>query len=251
MDFVGRDDPVRKLRAWLGGEGLKSPVSVISVSGPGGIGKTFLLEHAIRTSGIESRNYLRLRVGGVAGPRTLGQIVCHDLLQSCTQVDATGKSFFIETRKNLEALRVIDARARAEVEAQLGADPALKQTVMELFRFGAGLQSALPVLKRYVDVSKVKEEHVDAVLGLLEKTRRTRRRSACSAAFSPICPGADAAIASVRASAQRSRRGSSGTWRRSCRGTRARTRRNRCPPRCLVSTGCSSSSTTSRAWRIP
>lgn len=171
VEFVGREDPVRKLRGWLSGEGLRSPVSIVSVSGPGGIGKTFLLDHAIRTAGIESRSYLRLRVGGAADPRTLGQIVCHDLLQSCTQVDATGKSFFIETRKNLEALRLIDARARAEVEAAVAADPALKQTVMELFRFGAGLQSALPVLKRFVDVTKFKEEHIDAVLGLLEKTK--------------------------------------------------------------------------------
>ena len=50
MDFVGRDDPVRKLTGWLNGEGWRSPVSIVSVSGPGGIGKTFLLEHAMPSS---------------------------------------------------------------------------------------------------------------------------------------------------------------------------------------------------------
>ena len=33
------------------------------------------------------------------------------------------------------------------------------------------MQAALPFLKKYVDVTKVKEEHLDAVLGLLEKTK--------------------------------------------------------------------------------
>ena len=123
MDFVGRDDPVRKLTGWLNGEGWRSPVSIVSVSGPGGIGKTFLLEHAMRLAGLERRNYLRLRVSGVTDARTLGQIVCQDLLQSCSQVDVTGNGYFTETRKNLEALRFIDAQARMEVEAQVSGNP--------------------------------------------------------------------------------------------------------------------------------
>jgi len=189
MDFVGRDDPVRKLTGWLNGEGWRSPVSIVSVSGPGGIGKTFLLEHAMRLAGLERRNYLRLRVSGVTDARTLGQIVCQDLLQSCSQVDVTGNGYFTETRKNLEALRFIDAQARMEVEAQVSGNPELKQTVLEVFRVGAGVQAALPFLKKHVDVTKVKEEHLDAVLGLLEKTKAYAQEDRVWGGFFPDVRG--------------------------------------------------------------
>jgi hypothetical protein len=190
MEFVGRVDPVQKLRGWLAGEGLRSPVSIVSVSGPGGIGKTFLLEQAIRTCGIEGRNYLRLRLAGVVGARTLGQMVCQDLLQSCTQVDVTSKGYFTETRKNLEFLRLMDGQARDEVEARVSGDPVLKQTVLEVFRAGAGVQAALPFLKKYVDVTKVKEEHLDAVLGLLEKTSAYAQEERLWGGFFPDLRGA-------------------------------------------------------------
>ncbi|HEX7601422.1 MAG TPA: hypothetical protein VF316_07455, partial [Polyangiaceae bacterium] len=175
MEFVGRKDPVRRLTAWLTGEGVRTPLSIISLSGPGGIGKTFLLDHAIRTSNTEGRNYLRLSLAGVAEPRTLGRAVCHDLLQSCSQLDPTGSDYFVETRRNLEALRFIDDQARGEVEAAVSGNSELRQTVLEVFRLGAGLQGVLPVLKKYIDLTKVKEEHVDSVLALLEKTRAYRQ----------------------------------------------------------------------------
>ena len=175
MEFVGRVDPVRKLKGWLAGEGLHSPVSIISVSGPGGIGKTVLLEHANHPESIGPRNYMRLRLAGVGEARTLGQIVCHDLPQSCSQLDPAGKGYFIETRANLAALRHIDDQARAEVEAKVGEDSERRQLVLDVFRFGSGLQSLLPDLKKHIDLTKVKEEHVDAVLSLLEKANAYRQ----------------------------------------------------------------------------
>ncbi len=175
MEFVGRSDPVRKLKAWLSGEGLRPSISVVSLSGPGGIGKTFLLEHALRTSDLGPRGYLQLRIAGATGARTVGQIVCHDLLRSCTQLDAAGSTYFIETRRNLEALTSIDDQARVELDTTAAGSPELRQTILELFRLGVGLQGTLPVLKRYVDLSKVKGEHVDAVLGLLEKAQAYRQ----------------------------------------------------------------------------
>jgi hypothetical protein len=175
LDFVGRVDPVSKLKAWLAGEGTRKPLSIASVSGPGGIGKTFLLEHAIASAGIENRNYLRLRIDGTAGPRTLGQIMCHDLLQSTSQIDADAKAYFEETRKNLEALHFIDEQALVEVEVAFAGNTELCQTALEIFRLGAGLQSVLPVLRKYVDLTRLKEEHVVAIVAFLEKTHAYRQ----------------------------------------------------------------------------
>ncbi len=170
VDFVGRLDPVRKLRGWLCGDGVPKPLGLVSISGPGGIGKTFLLDHALVSSEVEERHYLRLRLGGTNVRRTLGQLVCRDLLQSCTQLDANGRGYFAETRRNLQALRSMDEAARAEVAAAVAAsNPELRETVLELFRFGVGAQTVLPVLKQYVDLSKIDEAKVEAVAKLLEK----------------------------------------------------------------------------------
>ena len=171
MDFVGRTDPVRKLRGWLLGEGVPKPLGIVSISGPGGIGKTFLLDHALASPGVDERHYLRLRLGGTNVRRTLGQLIGRDLLQSCTQLDATGKGYFAETRRNHDALRSMDVAARAEVNAAVGANAELRETLLELFRFGVGAQTVLPALKTYVDLSKIDEAKVETVARLLEKAR--------------------------------------------------------------------------------
>ena len=68
LDFVGRVDPVRKLKAWLSGEGLPLPVGITSVSGPGGIGKTFLLEQAELDGGDNAKDVLEwFKSQGVQG----------------------------------------------------------------------------------------------------------------------------------------------------------------------------------------
>ena len=67
--FVGRRDAAGRLLAVLRGDD-RSPgkLSVLSVEGPGGIGKTFLLDHVPATNDLSGRNYLTLRVdGGAAG----------------------------------------------------------------------------------------------------------------------------------------------------------------------------------------
>jgi len=172
MEFVGREDPVRKLRAWLLGDGLKSPLSIVSISGPGGIGKTWLLKHVMDNTNLSPRNYLTLKLtGGGDGLRNLGQVVCYDLIQSCSQLDSVGKSYFNQTRKNLRALCWIDAQAQSEVLKAVGHDTELRKMVHDFFRAGAGLQDTLPFLKKRVDLSKMKKEQIDGLVGLLERTK--------------------------------------------------------------------------------
>lgn len=178
MDFIGRTDPVRKITAWLGGDGLKTPASVVSISGSGGIGKTYLLEHALGERDMTARGYLRLRLAGKAEKRTLGQLICEDLVQSCAQIDPAGQGYFVETRKNLEALRFIEDSVRAEVEAAVKGDAELRQTIHEVFKLGAGLQAAFPILlKSYVDLTKLKPQHVDTVLDLMARAQAYKQES--------------------------------------------------------------------------
>jgi len=47
INFVGRNSPVKEIRDMLNDKNSKEKVRIISISGPAGIGKTFLLENTL------------------------------------------------------------------------------------------------------------------------------------------------------------------------------------------------------------
>jgi hypothetical protein len=67
--FVGRADATKLLQAVLNGElASGSPATVCSIEGPGGIGKTALLQHALARVNLGALKYLLLRIDGGGGP---------------------------------------------------------------------------------------------------------------------------------------------------------------------------------------
>lgn len=63
--FVGRHDAVTRVQNVLTGQDrAKGKLVVQSIEGPGGIGKTFLLDHALAGVDLGFRNYLILRIDG-------------------------------------------------------------------------------------------------------------------------------------------------------------------------------------------
>ncbi len=63
--FVGRQDAVHRLADVLTGrERASGMLTVQSIEGPGGIGKTYLFDHVRTTNDLSNRNYLTLRIDG-------------------------------------------------------------------------------------------------------------------------------------------------------------------------------------------
>src|SRR5437763_295481 len=63
--FVGRSADVARLAAVLTGrESTDGKLTVLSVEGPGGIGKTCLFDHVLGATDLADRRYLTLRVDG-------------------------------------------------------------------------------------------------------------------------------------------------------------------------------------------
>ena len=189
MNFIGRDDPARKLASWLRGEGPVQPLRIVSISGPGGVGKSFLFEHVSETANLSARNYLRLSVSGSSDPHSIGQTIGRDLVASCTQLDAAGTAYFKETRKNVDALRIMDDEAKAEMRAALAGKPELRDAALDLYRFGIGLQSLFPTLKKHVDLTKIHESHLDAAIGMLEKSKAYAQESRALGGLLPDLQG--------------------------------------------------------------
>jgi len=144
-DFVGRADPIAKLSTWLREEPARGSLAIGSISGPGGVGKSFLLGHVLRSIDLSSRNFLTLRLQGADGPRTLTDLISRDLLGSCQDlVDGKSNVFGVtlNARRNLE---LMDAKARAELEQAFQANPELVKTVAALYSLGVGLLELVPL----------------------------------------------------------------------------------------------------------
>lgn len=63
--FVGRSDAIDRLHGVLSGrESAGGPLTIQSIEGPGGIGKTFLFNHALSGVDLTKRNYITLRIDG-------------------------------------------------------------------------------------------------------------------------------------------------------------------------------------------
>ncbi len=63
--FVGRQDDISRLAAVLTGEERAGgKLTVQSIEGPPGIGKTCLFDHVLRTTDLGSRHYLTLKIDG-------------------------------------------------------------------------------------------------------------------------------------------------------------------------------------------
>ena len=70
--FAGREDAIKRLHEVMTGQlAAGGNLTIQSIEGPGGIGKSFLFNHAIATTDLSNRNYITLRVDGSDQSRNL------------------------------------------------------------------------------------------------------------------------------------------------------------------------------------
>lgn len=168
--FVGRADSLKTLQRWLLGE-AKGKTSVGSISGSAGIGKTFLLDHALRETDLRARRYTTLRVAGVTSMLpTLARVV--ENLADSAKVLSSRSTEFPKVTECRHALEWMDRRAQEEVEREVAHDTDLAKTVAELYGLARGLVQFVPL--PYADVVKavtsfVAPKHVEQVVRLVQK----------------------------------------------------------------------------------
>jgi hypothetical protein len=154
MDFVGRADPLQRLQASLLGADAPRPLSIVSVSGPGGVGKTYLLRHALAVTDLSRRELLRLRLGGADRWRSLADLITVDLPESAIGIENKGKAHFALLRSDRTVLARLDDEARREIASTAASDPTLRESLDAIFSLGVGVQELLPFTKKYVSVAR-------------------------------------------------------------------------------------------------
>ena len=181
--FVGRDDAVKRLHHVLtGDDSAAGNLTVQSIEGPGGIGKTFLLNHAIACADLTNRNYLTLRMdGNDPSARTLVRAVSR-MVDSAEAEAIRGRAsgyYFPSVDRVVKAIETIRSEAIAEFqrrhpdneEGQL----ALLQFLDLAFEAGKRVNDAIPITRKQVNfhgLEKVKrliEETVPLMVSLREE----------------------------------------------------------------------------------
>lgn len=157
--YVGRDNFSQSLIRLLGGNRKKN-LSIQSIEGPGGIGKSALLEHVMRSADLSQRKYLILKINGndestrnifstinsminnANYPIKL-QIPSSSYFPSVAQVSACYDEIQIEAQKELSSKDI-------EIEPH-----ALSRVLDVAFSLGGALNEISPKTKDYLDAAKL------------------------------------------------------------------------------------------------
>jgi AAA ATPase domain len=142
--FVGRDNPVHTIRNELSDLRLHAHVRILSISGPGGVGKTFLLNHALSELDLPNLRYLLLRVDGNTISATLADIIIRDLIATAPPTIAGDPQYFRVSRQGWDYLQWMDASARAELESMASDDDALAKIIGAAYDGVVGLLEIIP-----------------------------------------------------------------------------------------------------------
>lgn len=178
-DFVGRENAVESLKSLLAKRLPHPPrrLVVASISGPGGVGKSFLLEHVLAGVDVAAERYLKLSSHGRDAPVSgLIDLITRRLLQSCKQVD--GENLYMRrTRECRKALDAIDKAFAVRVARAAKKDPLLGgvDVVRVLAHAGVSLADVLahtkiPEVKATAMIAKAVLKHVEKNPAIAEKT---------------------------------------------------------------------------------
>lgn len=137
--FVGRASAVGSLTSLLRRSDSPIPkLRIVSISGPGGIGKSFLVQHVERSTDlVKTEQYLKLELRGAGAPRSTARLITTDLPQSLGSTVDTAKQF-PRTLRLRNVLAKIDEIAREQLE---GAESEFGEWATALFNLGVGAMS--------------------------------------------------------------------------------------------------------------
>lgn len=142
--FVGRETSVKALAAGLLNQSSKNElIDILSISGQGGVGKSYLLDYTIDNTDLENQKYLILRLSGPTEtentPRTFSELITKELIAKCP-TDAA-KEPFKRLKKCKKIIEKLDKEARERLAIrEKDTNEAMPAEVRELLlKLGLGI----------------------------------------------------------------------------------------------------------------
>lgn len=141
-----------------------SGLSVAAVTGPGGVGKSYLLARAMEAAEPARHGALVLRVDA-SNPQVRGDFfgVLGTLAPRSLPPPARPRHDYFPTLRKVErAHRELLARARAELDREAGAPKAVKDAALGLLNAGRVLNRTVPKTREYLDTGALPFDDADA-----------------------------------------------------------------------------------------
>jgi hypothetical protein len=152
---IHRRSEVTRLAALLErAASAESGLLIGAVSGPGGVGKSYLVDHVLAAAELPRLGYVRLSVDG-SSPQLRGDFfgVIEQLARRSLPPPAKlGRDYFPEVRRVAGIHRELIERAAGELSAH-GAPEATKLAALALLRGARFLNEHLPKTREYLDVA--------------------------------------------------------------------------------------------------
>lgn len=143
---------------------------IVGLSGPGGVGKSYLLSHVLDAADPASLGYLRLSVDGSneQARRDFFGLIDGQLAKASLPPPAKAKhDYFPEVRRVAGQHRALVEAAAAELKSSAAPDE-LKSAVLGLLRAGQMLNKAVPKTRKLLDLHELAVKDAD-VASTLDK----------------------------------------------------------------------------------
>ena len=150
---IHRQSEVSRLAALL--ERADAGLTIGAVSGPGGVGKSYLVDHVLTTVGVEKLGYVRLSVDGSNQQHRgdfFGLIEGELGRRSLSPPAKASRDYFPELRRIAGIHRDLLDKAAGELTAR-GAPEATKAAALAMLRAARFLNDHLPKTRGYLDVT--------------------------------------------------------------------------------------------------
>lgn len=157
---VPRNTEIGRLSRFLAS---KTPgLSICSISGPGGVGKTYLYEHVLKDIDLANEGFLTLKVDA-SNPQARARLL--DLLtkqlapsSALPRPARSDRDYFTNLRQVETAYSDLIAGVEQEL-AKSTAPEEQKQLLLALLRAGRFLNKAVPVTKQYLDIASLEKDN--------------------------------------------------------------------------------------------
>lgn len=133
-------------------------VHICAISGAGGVGKTFLVDHTISVIDLEHSGYVKLAADGLSAQLRadfIGLVDQKFAIRTLHPPARPGKDYFPSIRTIADAYASLLDEAERELQGHPDSDPTKKQVILALLKGGQILNKLSPKTKGLLDFSAI------------------------------------------------------------------------------------------------